>query len=77
MPARKWSLAKLYDQGRQPTCTDYRLKREHTWIEVENLVLYIKKEDEGVVVDIYPVGGEMRDPIASTFAFFDEGALEW
>ena len=71
MPKRKWSLAKLYDMVGRPTHTD-KLKKRYVWIEVENLVLRIKKEDEGVVVDIFSIGGEMGDPIASTFAFFEE-----
>jgi len=35
--------------------------------------VYIHKMDERVMVDIFPLGHEMDDPIASTDAFFDDG----
>jgi hypothetical protein len=65
MPARKQSL-KLVEES------DYILKKDYAWITVENLSVQIKKTDEGVVVDIWPLGEEMGDPIASTYAFFSE-----
>ena len=57
---------------------DYELQTQpngnHTscWITVKNLSLYINQTDEGVVVDIYPLNHEMDNPIASTYAFFNE-----
>lgn len=65
MPARKQSLKLLNE-------SDYILKKECAWITVEYLSVRIKKTDEGVVIDIWPLGEEMGDPIASTYAFFSE-----
>jgi hypothetical protein len=54
---------------------DYRLPREQdsVWIEIDSLACYLRRTDEGVVVDIYKNGKEMEESIASTYAFFDEG----
>jgi len=51
---------------------DYILTGESAWVTVGAISVYIKKTDEGVVVDLYPTGDEMNDSIASTYAFFDE-----
>lgn len=42
------------------------------WITVKNLSVYLKRTDEGVVVDIFVLGYEAEDPLASTYAFFNE-----
>ena len=52
---------------------DLVLQEEPIWITVENLSVYVHKTNEGVVVDIFPLGDEMEDPITSTYAFFNEG----
>lgn len=52
--------------------TDFTLVGESAWITVNNLSVHIKKEHEGVVVDIYGRGSECDDPIASTYAFYNE-----
>jgi len=52
---------------------DYVMTENSIWVTVENLSVYIHKTDEGVVVDIYPVGQEMDNSIVSTYAFFNEG----
>jgi hypothetical protein len=55
--------------------TDYVLedKPQNTcWITVGNISVYIKREDEGVVVDLYAVGAEDRESLASTYAFNQE-----
>jgi len=56
---------------------DYELQSQpngyHTcWITVKNLSVYINETDEGIVVDIYPLNHEIENPIASTYAFFNE-----
>lgn len=51
---------------------DYELVGESTWITVKNLSVYVKKTDEGVVVDIFNKGEEADEPLASTYAFFNE-----
>ena len=53
----------------------YRLEskpQDSTWITVGNISVYIKHEDEGVVVDLYARGVEDRHSLASTYAFFNE-----
>ena len=54
--------------------TDYTLREEHNfvWVTVGKLSIYIKRNDEGVSVDIYPVGGETEESLASTYAYFSE-----
>lgn len=51
---------------------EYTLNQDTVWITVNNLSLYIRKNDEGVSVDIFPVGFESEDPIAGTWATYAE-----
>ena len=76
MGKRKWSLARLYDLMGRPMHTDYRLKRDYVQLEVENLSVKISKGNEGITVDIWPIGDEMGEPIASTYAFYNEGEID-
>lgn len=46
--------------------------QDTTWITVGNISVYLKHEDEGVVVDLYAEGAEDRNSLASTYAFFQE-----
>ena len=48
---------------------DYILTGERCWITVKKFSICIHTTDEGVVVDIYPLGKENEDAIASTYAF--------
>jgi hypothetical protein len=43
-----------------------------TWIGVKDFSVYIKKTDEGVVVDIYARGYEDCDCLTSAYAFDNE-----
>ena len=52
------------------TVEDYVLEGGHVWITVKDLSVHIKKEKEGVVVDVYPLGDEDTEPIASTWALW-------
>ena len=45
---------------------------DSTWVGVKDFSIYIKKTDEGVVVDIYARGYEDCDSLASTYAFDSE-----
>lgn len=45
---------------------------ESTWIGVKDFSVYIKKTDEGVVVDIYAKGYEDCEALTSTYAFDSE-----
>lgn len=51
---------------------DYVLEGESCWITAKSMSVRLKKTDEGVVVDIYPLGRETDDAIASTYAFDSE-----
>lgn len=52
------------------------LKRnEAVWLQVENFDLYIKRTDEGIVVDIYDFYEKEREKVlASTYVFDNETA---
>jgi hypothetical protein len=45
---------------------------DSTWIGVKDFSVYIKKTDEGVVVDIFARGYEDCDSLASAYAFDTE-----
>lgn len=47
---------------------------DSTWIGVKGFSIYIKKTDEGVVVDIYAKDCEDCDSLASCYAFDNEAA---
>jgi hypothetical protein len=42
------------------------------WVTVKNFSVSILKTDEGVSVDIYPLGKEDEDSVACTYAFDSE-----
>ena len=54
--------------------SDYTLKPGETsvWITVDNISVYVRRTDEGVIVDLYPHFGEMYTELGSTYAFFSE-----
>jgi len=54
--------------------SDYILRKGHqsVWITVDNISVYVRRTDEGVAVDLYPVGDEMEDAICGTWALFTE-----
>jgi hypothetical protein len=58
--------------------TDYELRPhcDSIWITVNNISVYIKRNDEGVSVDLYPLGLEMNDALASTWLTFAEAEPE-
>jgi hypothetical protein len=56
--------------------SDYKFEGEENngvWITVNNLSVYLKKEHEGIVVDIYPLEQEDGEPITSTWAMWQDG----
>jgi hypothetical protein len=61
--------------GADEICVDYTLDPDaiSCWITVDNISVYIVRTDEGVVVDLFPKGGEADECIASTYAFRAEG----
>jgi len=76
MGKRRWSLSKLLNLKKRPLYTDYKLEKPYVWIDVKNLAVRIKKDDEGVVVDVFQTGDEMAEPIASTWALYTEGMTD-
>lgn len=51
---------------------DYTLDGRFAWITVEDMSVFVHRTEEGVIVDIFPRGKEVDDPIASTYAYFGE-----
>ena len=53
---------------------DYVLppERPSVWITVDRFSVYVRRTDEGVVVDIYQKDREMEDAVAGTYAFTHE-----
>lgn len=53
---------------------DYELREDcqSVWITVGDISVYIKREDEGVAVDLYPLHDEMADSLASCWALNGE-----
>lgn len=47
-------------------------RQSNVWMSVENLSVYIKREDEGVVVDIFALGKEDEGTLATTWAMYKE-----
>jgi hypothetical protein len=59
------------------TDNDYFIAKDHAgvWIRVDNISVWVRRTDEGVVVDLWSKESEMADePIASAYAFFSEAA---
>lgn len=59
--------------------SDYVLEEnaESVWITVNDISVYVKRTDEGVAVDLYPLNDEASDPpLASTWALFSEALPE-
>lgn len=44
---------------------------QYLYVEVDNFTIVIKRETEGVVVDVYPFH-DLVEPIASTYALHSE-----
>ena len=51
---------------------DYFLADDAAWFTVKDFSIRIHGTDEGVVVDIYALGHEDEDVIATTYAFDNE-----
>ena len=51
---------------------DYILSEGAAWLTVSGFSVRVRTTDKGVVVDLYPVGKEDYESVASTYAFFSE-----
>lgn len=51
---------------------DHELVADYAWVHSGMFAIYIHRSDEGIVVDVFADGFEMNDPIASTYAYFDD-----
>ena len=56
--------------------TEYSLVEQSVWITVDNISVYVRRTDEGVVVDLYPLGEEATESLASCYAYFNEAQEE-
>lgn len=68
MAQQKKKRIKLHEE----TDAELSQRADSTWIGVKDFSIYIKKTDEGVVVDIYARDFEDCDCLASTYAFDSE-----
>ena len=57
------------DNSNALTDGDYTLTDNAAWFTAKGFSIRIQGTDEGVVVDVYPLGHESDGPIASTYAF--------
>lgn len=51
-------------------------KQSSVYITVENISVYIKRDDEGVSVDLFALGHEMEHSLAGTWATYDDAKDE-
>jgi hypothetical protein len=58
--------------------TDYVFQPEAIgcWVEINNISVYLVRTNEGVFVDLYPIGKENGEPLTSTYASFAEAEAE-
>jgi hypothetical protein len=61
-----------YATGLSLTDGDYTLTDGAAWLTVKKFSIRINATDEGVVVDIYPLGDECSESLASCYAFDSE-----
>jgi len=47
---------------------DYVLEGKCCWITAGNLSIHVSDAGDAIIVNIFPLGGELDDPIASTYA---------
>jgi len=52
------------------------LAKDSCWITVNNLSVYVMKTDEGVSVDIYPLGAEDGESLGSTWVLYSEAETD-
>jgi hypothetical protein len=55
--------------------TDFLLVGNSVWVSVGNVSVYVRKGDQGVTVDLFPLGCAEMEPAASTYLEYLE-ALE-
>jgi hypothetical protein len=46
--------------------------QQDLWVTVNNIDVHIVRTDEGVVVDMWPLGQEGGTSMATTYAFFQD-----
>ena len=71
MPSQALAITNPDDQA-----TDYELMEGHQscWITVNNISVYIRRTDEGVSVQLYPLNNEFEDSLGETWATFAEAS---
>lgn len=70
---RRW-LTQSSSALQQTAETEYVLDPSHAscWITIQNISVYVRRTDEGVCVDLYPLNQETDEAIGSTYALFQE-----
>ncbi len=51
-------------------------KASAVWVEVQNISVHIRRNDEGVSVDLFPVGREDAESLVGTWLTFDEAQVD-
>jgi hypothetical protein len=49
---------------------------DSVWITVGNISVHVRKQDEGVTIDLYPLGKESSNYFTSTYMTFQEAENE-
>ena len=49
-----------------------RSGEQSVWITVNDFSVYVHRTDEGIIVDIFPLGREVEGSIAAAYAFDSE-----
>lgn len=44
------------------------------WVRIDNIAVYLRRTDEGVIVELFPSGGEDEEALVSCHEFFNEAA---
>lgn len=64
--------------GSEEEPSDYKLQADHDscWIKVDSIAVYVRRTDEGVVVDLF-AQDVCEQSIGSTYAFFTDAEAEF
>jgi len=55
---------------------EFELKEGSAWVTVGNISVFIRKNESGVAVDLFPLGDEMAESLAGTWLTYAEAEPE-
>lgn len=55
---------------------EYEMTGDTVWLSVGNLSVYVRKHDDGVSVDLFPLGKEDEEALSGTWVSFNEASEE-